>query len=259
MRTSAPSPAADLRVHRLAKSHDGVPVFADISFTLEPGRTLALLGRSGGGKTTLLKCIAGLLAPDAGTIHLGGLDLAPLPPERRGAVYLYQEPLLLPHLDIYENLALGLRLRRSPAAILRTRLDPLIDALGLGKHLRKYPAQLSGGQRQRVAFGRALAVEPALLLLDEPLGSLDPETRADMQTLFRRVAREAAATAIFVTHDTKEALVVGDRFGLLHDGVLQLYPDRAAFAADPTSGVAAEQRFWSTLGAEPPRPAAARL
>lgn len=252
-----PTPSAGLVVAGLAKSYGGVPVFRDLSFMLKQGETLALLGRSGGGKTTLLKCIAGLLAPDAGAIRLAGRDLGALPPEKRGAVYLYQEPLLLPHLDIYENLALGLRLRHEPGPAIRSRLEGLVAALGLGDHLRKYPAQISGGQRQRVAFGRALAIEPAVLLLDEPLGSLDPETRADMQVLFRRVAHEAAVTTVFVTHDTKEALVVGDRFGLLHAGILQLYADRAAFAADPASGVDEERRFWRTLGDDLPRPVAA--
>ena len=237
----------------LAKSFGPERVLDGAGFSLPRESVLAILGRSGGGKTTLLKILAGLVPADAGRFHLGGVDLTAAPPERRQVVYLYQEPLLFPHLDVRENLAFGLRLRRLGEPAIRARLDPLIARLGLAPHLKKMPAQLSGGQRQRGAFGRALAIQPPLLLLDEPFGSLDAATRAEMQRLFREVARQVAITAIFVTHDVKEALVVGDRFALLESGRLRPFADRAAFVADPASGAAREIAFWQSLAAPAPR------
>jgi len=244
-------------VEALAKRFGAERVLDRVGFTLERESILAILGRSGGGKTTLLKILAGLVPADCGRFLLDGRDLTTVPPEQRQVVYLYQEPLLFPHLSVRENLVFGLRLRRLDGAAMRARIAPLIERLGLGDHLEKMPAQLSGGQRQRVAFGRALAIQPPLLLLDEPFGSLDATTRAEMQKLFREVARQVTITAIFVTHDVKEALIVGDRFGHLAGGQLRLFTDAAAFVADPVSGAAAEIAFWNSLASQTPSPSRA--
>jgi putrescine transport system ATP-binding protein len=236
-----------LELRSVCKRFGREPVLREVSLALAAEQTLSVLGASGSGKTTLLKIIAGLEAQDSGEVHLAGARLDGLPPERRGVVYLYQEPLLFPHLDVFENVAFGLRLRRTPRAELERRTGALLEELGLAEHARKRPPQLSGGQRQRAAFGRALIVEPRLLLLDEPFGALDAGTRAAMQDLFRRVARAQRIAALFVTHDLKEALVVGDCFAQLAHGGLAQYSDREAFLRDPASGAGEEIRFWSEL------------
>ncbi len=222
-------------------------VLHGVELALAERRTLAVLGRSGCGKTTLLKVVAGLLAADAGTLRLGGADLAALPPERRNVLYLYQEPLLFPHLDVFENVAFGLRLRRRPEAEVRAAVAAMLAELDLEPEARKRPHQLSGGQRQRVSFGRALIVEPALLLLDEPFSSLDAETRRAMQGLFKRVAARRGITALFVTHSLKEAIVMGDSLAVLEAGRLRTYATREDFLADPATGVGEEIAFWRAL------------
>ncbi len=236
-----------LAVRGLTKAFAAERVLDTINLDLGRSQTLAVLGRSGCGKTTLLKILAGLCASDAGSVRLGGRTLDGLPPQARGVVYLYQEPLLFPHLDVFENVAFGLRLRHVPAAALRERVLEMLAALELEAHARKRPTQLSGGQRQRVAFGRALIVNPTLLLLDEPFGNLDAETRAAMQRLFQDIARRFAITSLFVTHDLKEALLMGDRLALLRSGQLTAYPSREAFVADPATGAAREREFWLSL------------
>ena len=238
---------AFVTVRGLSKAFGGERVLDRLDLDLAHSQTLAVLGRSGCGKTTLLKILAGLCAADEGSVRLGERDLDGVPPQARGVVYLYQEPLLFPHLDVFENVAFGLRLRRTPAAALRGRVEEMLAALELEAHARKRTAQLSGGQRQRVAFGRALITNPTLLLLDEPFGNLDVEIRGQMQRLFQRVARRFAITSLFVTHDLKEALLMGDRLALLRAGRLTAYASREAFVADPETGAAAERDFWVGL------------
>lgn len=246
-----------LRIEGLEKRFGGEPVLDAVTFDLEEGRVLSILGRSGCGKTTLLRTIAGLLAADRGSIHRRGVEISGVPAEQRGIVYLYQEPLLFPHLSVFENVAFGLRLRRVAPAEVEARASRMLESLDLTEHRNKAPSQLSGGQRQRVSFGRALILAPSLLLLDEPFSSLDTDTRAQMQDLFRRVTARYAITAIFVTHDLKEALLLGDRIATLRGGRLHAYPTKAAFVADPASGVASEVAFWSTLGVPSSDPDAA--
>ncbi|MDE2150428.1 MAG: ABC transporter ATP-binding protein [Gammaproteobacteria bacterium] len=241
-----------LRVERLGVAFDGRPLLHDITFGVRGGQTLAIVGASGCGKTTLLKAIAGLLPTVGGRIQLGARAIEALPARTRNAVYLYQEPLLFPHLDVFGNVAFGLRLRGLRGADLEQRVMAMLEQLQLAALARRRPQALSGGQRQRVAFGRALIVEPALLLLDEPFSNLDPEARADMQALFRNVAAARGITAIFVTHDVKESLLVGDAFALLREGRLQIYADRQAFCADPASGVGREAGFWREMTNEVP-------
>jgi ABC-type Fe3+/spermidine/putrescine transport system ATPase subunit len=241
-----------LDVLGLSKSFGAEKVLEDVSFILAERRTLSVLGRSGCGKTTLLKLLAGLHEPDAGAILRQGADIARVPVEKRDVVYLYQEPLLFPHLTVFENVAFGLRLRRAPADRIAEDVTQMLVSLDLLDQRDKAPHQLSGGQRQRVSFGRALIVRPSLLLLDEPFSSLDVETRAQMQALFKRVAALYAITAIFVTHDLKEALLVGDSMATIRGGRLKSYESKQAFVDDPESGVSSEVDFWKSLG--DPRP-----
>jgi ABC-type Fe3+/spermidine/putrescine transport system ATPase subunit len=235
-----------LAIKNIEKSFGSVPVLRGISFELEARQTLAVLGRSGCGKTTLLKIVAGLLG-GGGQVFLEKTDLTPLPPQQRGIVYLYQESLLFPHLNVFENVAFGLRLRHLPKADIQNRTERMLVDLGLAEHARKMPDALSGGQKQRAAFGRALIVQPKLLLLDEPFGALDVETRAQMQQLYKRVATEQGITSVFVTHDLKESLLMGDRWGYMEEGNLQVFNTLEAFSNDPRTGVKNEIAFWKKL------------
>ena len=246
MPSAKPQP---LRVSGISKRFGKHAVLQDVAFDVKAGSTLAVIGASGCGKTTLLKIIAGLASADTGAMTLGERDIAGLPARERHTVYLYQEPLLFPHLDVFENVAFGLRLRRLPALQVREQVNAMIDELELSGLQQRRPEQLSGGQRQRVAFGRALIVNPALLLLDEPFSNLDPETRTAMQSLLKRVAAEHRITSVFVTHDLKESLRMGDSFAMLDAGRLQNYANAQAFCADPRSGVAQEIAFWNALPA----------
>jgi putrescine transport system ATP-binding protein len=236
-----------LRIENLAKSYGNEAVLRDVALRLEAHHTLSVLGRSGCGKTTLLKNVAGLEPVDQGEIFLDDRRITTLPPQRRNVIYLYQEPLLFPHLDVFENIVFGLRLRGLDEKTIRARAEEMILSLDLAAHVRKRPEQLSGGQRQRVAFGRALIVRPSLLLLDEPFSNLDPDIRSGMQRLFLKVARQMAITSLFVTHDLKESLIVGDRFALLEKGRLHLFASREEFIADPRTGVDREIGFWQSI------------
>ncbi|WP_246010711.1 ABC transporter ATP-binding protein [Hymenobacter perfusus] len=236
-----------LTVAHLSKQFGTQPVLRDISFSLSPGEVLAVLGRSGCGKTTLLKILAGLEAPDAGTLLAQGQDLGPVPPNERQMVYLYQEPLLFPHLSVFENVAFGLRIRHVVKAEIDRQVHELLAELDLSAHARKAPDHLSGGQRQRVSFGRALIIRPRLLLLDEPFGNLDAQTRADMQQLFLRVSRQHQITSLFVTHDSREALTVGTRFGYLDQGQLTCFPSVTEFVQDARTAVRQELAFWESI------------
>jgi len=236
-----------LEARGISKSFGREPVLEDVSLAVAHHETVSVLGRSGSGKTTLLKIIAGLEGADRGELLLDGRRIDGVPPRERGVVYLYQEPLLFPHLDVWENVAFGLRLRGIQGGEIERRVEEMIASLELEGHARKRPHQLSGGQRQRVSFGRALIVQPALLLLDEPFGNLDAETRAGMQALFKRVAAAYRITSLFVTHDLKEAILMGDRFAHLRAGRLRVFENLEAFAADPDIGVMNEVRFWESL------------
>jgi ABC-type Fe3+/spermidine/putrescine transport system ATPase subunit len=236
-----------LQVQHLSKSFESETVIHDLSFGLEAEQTLSILGQSGCGKTTLLKIIAGLLQEDSGEILLNGERINAIPAQKRGIVYLYQETLLFPHLNVFENVAFGLRLRKGAEKDIRSKTMEMIRSLGLEDKRDKMPDQLSGGQKQRVSFGRALIVKPSLLLLDEPFGNLDTDTRTDMQRLFREVARAFRISSVFVTHDLKEAILMGDHIGRMKAGRLQLFPDLKTFIQDKESGIGDEIRFWKGL------------
>lgn len=239
--------ALPLHVDDLGVNLGGQRVLQGVSLAIDTGATLAIIGASGCGKTTLLRAIAGLLPLTAGRIVLGAQRVDVLPPQRRGIVYLNQEPLLFPHLNVFDNIAFGLRLRHRAERTIRKQVEELLMQLELDGLAARPPQALSGGQRQRAAFGRALIVAPSLLLLDEPFSNLDPETRISMQQVFKRLAHARGITALFVTHDLKESLRMGDHFAMLRGGRLQHYANRAAFCADPATGVAREASFWNDL------------
>jgi putrescine transport system ATP-binding protein len=222
-------------------------VINDLNFTLQEHEMLSILGRSGSGKTTLLKILAGLENMDQGQVLLNGKDISLLKPNLRDIAYLYQEPLLFPHLNVYENIAFGLRLRKVSGSVIDTKVREMLEQLELPEQGKKMPGQLSGGQRQRVAFGRALIIQPKVLLLDEPFGALDAETRTNMQQFLKRMSGEMGLTGLFITHDLKEAILMGKRIGMMVNGQLKIYQDQQEFIEDERTGVQEELAFWKGL------------
>ncbi len=208
----------------VVRRYEGRPVLAGVDLDAADGRLLVLLGRSGAGKSTLLRLVAGLDAPDAGRIEVGGVAVADpvvrVPAERRGIGMVFQSLELWPHMTVAENVAFGLPGRpRGRAALAHARVREICDQVGLSEALRRRrPPTLSGGERQRAAIARALAPSPRVLLYDEPLANLDPERRADVRRLVRRLRAETACTVIYVTHDAAEALEMGDEVAVLEEG-----------------------------------------
>jgi len=236
-----------LRVSHLSKSFNSEEVLKDLTFTLPAHKTMSILGRSGSGKTTLLKVIAGLTAPDEGELFWNNKDLNRLKPAKREIIYLYQESLLFPHMNLFDNIAFGLRVRKTSKDQIQERTQTMIQKLELAGMEQKMPHQLSGGQKQRVSFGRALIVNPRVLLLDEPFGNLDVETRENMQELFKEIACEFDITSIFVTHNLKEAILMGDCIAYMYNGKLKPYDTIRDFIESDETGVQDEIAFWKDL------------
>ena len=236
-----------IEVKNLFKRYGHEAILESMSFDLLPESTLSVLGKSGCGKTTLLKILSGLEQADAGSFLVSGEEMFSLPPRLRGVVYLSQEPLLFPHFNVFDNLAYGLRLRKENPQSINRQVDQMLDQLALGDHRDKMPEALSGGQKQRVAFGRALVINPRIMLLDEPFASLDPLMRVEMQNLFMAMQKQCKITSIFVTHDLKEALVMGHSLGRMEGGQMKVYVHRGDFIREPASGVYQEAEFWNKL------------
>ncbi len=193
----------------------------DVSLTIPTGQLTALLGPSGGGKSTLLRIIAGLEHPDAGTVVIEGQDATHLPPQRRNVGFVFQHYAAFKHLSVARNVAFGLEIRKRPKAEIKARVDELLHLVHLEQFADRKPSQLSGGQRQRMALARALAVEPTVLLLDEPFGALDANVRKELRDWLRRLHDEVPVTTVFVTHDQEEALEVADEIVVVNDGKVE--------------------------------------
>lgn len=236
-----------LQVKNISKKFGTEIILSDVNLTLEKGKTLSLLGTSGSGKTTLLKIIAGLEHQDDGTLFLNEMEISQAKPQERQCVYLYQESLLFPHLNVFENIAFGLRIRKEKEEIIQQKVDAILEMIDLKNHSNKMTNQLSGGQKQRVSFARAIVIEPTVLLLDEPFGALDSATRKQMQILFKDLVSKMNVSSIFVTHDLKEAIIMGDSIGKIEKGRLIQYQDKTAFFNDENSGVQNEIDFWKQL------------
>jgi len=192
-----------------------------LNLKAEAGELLAIVGPSGCGKTTTLRLIAGLETPDAGSILLDGKPLAGVPPQDRDVAMVFQDHALFPHLTVFENMALGLRLRKFPRAEIAAQVKAAADVLGLTALLERRPAELSGGESQRAALGRALTRHPRVFLLDEPLSNLDAPLRLQLRGEIARLRRRLGATMIFVTHDQAEALALADTVAVMKDGAVQ--------------------------------------
>jgi sulfate/thiosulfate transport system ATP-binding protein len=190
----------------------------DVSVVV-PGNSLtALLGPSGSGKSTLLRVLAGLETPDAGEVLISGEDATSVVPQKRGVGFVFQHYAAFKHMTVWNNVAFGLKIRRRPKAVIKERVAELLDLVQLTGFAKRYPAQLSGGQRQRMALARALAVEPKVLLLDEPFGALDARVRKELRAWLRRLHDEVHVTTVFVTHDQEEAMEVADQIVVMNDG-----------------------------------------
>jgi sulfate transport system ATP-binding protein len=190
----------------------------DVSVEIPSGSLTALLGPSGSGKSTLLRVIAGLERPDAGSVEIDGRDATGLPPQRRGVGFVFQHYAAFKHMTVRENVAFGLKVARRPRAEIRARVDELLELVQLPGLADRYPAQLSGGQRQRMALARSLAVQPSVLLLDEPFGALDARVRKELRAWLRHLHDEVHVTTVFVTHDQEEAMEVADRIVVMNHG-----------------------------------------
>jgi sulfate/thiosulfate transport system ATP-binding protein len=210
-----------IEVSGINKSFGATPVLKDVSVDIASGSLTALLGPSGGGKSTLLRVIAGLEAPDTGTVLINGVDATRLSPQRRNVGFVFQHYAAFKHMTVYRNIAFGLEVRKRPKAEIRTRVGELLELVHLESMADRYPAQLSGGQRQRMALARALAVQPEVLLLDEPFGALDAQVRKELRTWLRRLHDEVHVTTVFVTHDQEEAMDVADAIVVLAGGVVE--------------------------------------
>ncbi len=222
------------RVYGTMKALDGMTLH------MEPGEMVALLGPSGCGKTTALRILAGLDEPTSGSVSVDGQDLTQVPANKRDMGMVFQAYSLFPHLTVRDNVAFGLKLRGVDTAARRARADDMLDLVGLAVHADKFAHQLSGGQQQRVALARALAIEPSVLLLDEPLSALDAKVRVQLRDEIRRVQTEVGTTTLFVTHDQEEALAVADRVGVMSQGKLEQLASPEVLYAEPATPFVAE-------------------
>ena len=227
-----------ISVRNVTKRFGGFTALDSVSLEVESGSLTALLGPSGSGKSTLLRVIAGLERPDAGEILISGEDATELAPQKRGVGFVFQHYAAFKHMTVRDNVAFGLKVRRRPRDEIRARVDELLALVQLEPFAHRYPAQLSGGQRQRMALARALAVEPEVLLLDEPFGALDARVRAELREWLRRLHEEMHVTTVFVTHDQEEAMDVADQIALMNAGrIEQAGPPRDLYEQPATEFV----------------------
>ena len=228
-----------IEVRHLTKRFGDFTALDDVSLDIASGELVALLGPSGCGKTTLLRIIAGLETPDAGSILFSGADATHVDVRERQVGFVFQHYALFRHMTVFENVAFGLRVKpralRPDEATIRRKVHELLALVQLDWIADRYPAQLSGGQRQRIALARALAVEPKVLLLDEPFGALDAKVRKELRRWLRRLHDELHVTSIFVTHDQEEALEVADRVVLVHAGRIEQVGSPAEVWSEPAS------------------------
>ena len=235
----SPQKAKGLSVKDIDKRFGEVEALVGVSLDVQEGEFFTLLGPSGCGKTTLLRIVAGLELPDAGRVILGGQDITTLPATKRQVNTVFQSYALFPHLNIFENVAFGLRARKFPLDEVESRVNRRLEMLGLQEMADRLPHQLSGGQQQRVALARALVNEPQVLLLDEPMSALDARLRAQVQVELRRLQRKLGQTFILVTHDQAEALVVSDRLAVMSQGrIIQFGTPKEVYEQPKTRFVA---------------------
>jgi putative spermidine/putrescine transport system ATP-binding protein len=232
--------AVAVRLERVHRRFNSTQALDGLDLDLAPGELVALLGPSGCGKTTALRVLAGLEDLDGGRVMVDGTDITNVPANRRGMGMVFQAYSLFPHLTARENVEFGLRLRGRPGTERRERAGAMLELVDISAHADRYPHQLSGGQQQRVALARALAIQPRVLLLDEPLSALDAKVRVQLRDEIRRIQIEVGTTTLFVTHDQEEALAVADRVGVLRAGRLEQMGPPAEIYQRPASAFVAD-------------------
>jgi len=232
-----------VEMRQVSRRFGDVAALDGISLALQPAEFAAILGPSGSGKTTLLRILAGLEFPDAGEVRIAGRDVAGVPAQQRGVGVVFQHYALFRHMSVHENVAFGLRVRprrqRPASAEIDRRVRALLDLVGIGALGNRFPDQISGGQRQRVALARALAIEPPLLLLDEPFGALDALVRKDVRRWVRGLQERLGITAILVTHDQEEAMELAGRVAVMNQGQLVQFAEPQALLDAPATGFVA--------------------
>lgn len=226
---------AGIRVEQITRSFGKSTALNKVSLEVHDQEFVVLLGPSGCGKTTLLRIIAGLETADSGKVFIGSQDVSELPPRLRGIAMVFQNYAIFPHLSVAENIAFGLRMKREPAQVVKERVDKVAALMHIEPYLSRLPAQLSGGQRQRVAVARALAVEPQVLLMDEPLSNLDALLRLEMRAELKRLLQEAKTTTLYVTHDQVEAMSLADRIAVMNAGHVVQYDTPVKVYQEPAS------------------------
>jgi multiple sugar transport system ATP-binding protein len=226
---------AAITIEGVSKRFGAAMALEQLDLTVADGEFVALLGPSGCGKTTLLRIIAGLETRSSGRVLIGDRDVSDLPPAQRGLAMVFQNYAVFPHLTVFENVAFGLRMQKRDEATINRQVKRAADLLQIGPYLDRYPAKLSGGQRQRVAVARALAVEPAVLLMDEPLSNLDALLRLEMRAELKSVLKEAGTTTLYVTHDQTEAMGLADRIAVMHKGVIEQIDEPTRIYSRPSS------------------------
>ncbi|MGE2735779.1 ABC transporter ATP-binding protein [Mycolicibacterium vaccae] len=232
--------SVDVRLDDLTRVYGSTRALDGLTLHIEAGELVALLGPSGCGKTTALRILAGLDEATSGTVTVGGVDVGDVPANKRDMGMVFQAYSLFPHLTVLDNIAFGLKMRRKGKRARMSRARDMLDLVGLSAHADKYATELSGGQQQRVALARALAIEPRVLLLDEPLSALDAKVRTQLRDEIRRVQSEVGTTTLFVTHDQEEALAVADRVGVMNAGRLEQLAAPAELYAHPATPFVAD-------------------
>ncbi len=228
-----------IRIRGLTKRFGETVALQGLDLDIEAGELFFLLGPSGCGKTTLLRAIAGFHLPEEGRIHFDDDDVTQVPPHKRKTAMMFQSYALWPHLNVFRNVAFGLEEQKVPKPEIRTRVQQALEMVKMGDYAHRKINQLSGGQQQRVALARALVVRPRCLMLDEPLSNLDAKLRIEMRTEIRRICKEFGLTAIYVTHDQKEALSIADRMAILDGGrIIQIGPPESVYRHPHTATVA---------------------
>ena len=238
--SAATRSGVEVRLEGLSRHYGDVKALDGLDLTLHPGELVVLLGPSGCGKTTTLRLLAGLEDADTGRVMVGGQDVTGLPASKRDMGMVFQAYSLFPHMTVKDNVAFGLRLRRKPKADRDKRAMDMLELVGLTAQAGRYAHQLSGGQQQRVALARALAIQPQVLLLDEPLSALDAKVRAQLRDEIRRIQLEVGTTTLFVTHDQEEALSMADRVGVMRQGRLEQIAAPDELYTNPATAFVAE-------------------
>lgn len=234
-------------VKNLRKSFGSFEACKDVSFGIERGKLIGLLGPSGGGKTTILRMLAGLEHPDSGEVEFDGKPVNHLPPQQRNIGFVFQNYALFRHMNVYENIAFGLTVKKWKKTAVSARVNELLELTGLTGLEKRYPNQLSGGQRQRVAFARALAPEPELLLLDEPFAAIDAKVRKELRAWLKETIRRVGITTVFVTHDQEEAMEVADEIMIIQGGRLEQKGEPLDIYTEPSTPFVARFIGESTI------------